>query len=164
MLKKRIFSAIVAIAIGTPIIVFLGPYALYIFTFLVAAACLYEYLAMIMLGDSAREIRIVGTSLGVTLLALNAFFKGGFNTISTIMLISYCLYFLFRAGKYKAYITPSEGELLGRNFMDLSLSLFGILFFITLLGYLPLLRDMPNGLKWVILLMAVVWLGDTGAY
>ena len=47
---------------------------------------------------------------------------------------------------------------------DLSLSIFGILFFSLFLAYLPMLRDTYDGLNWIITLMAVIWIGDTGAF
>ena len=71
---------------------------------------------------------------------------------------------MLRSKKYPGDVVPVEGLKLGKLMLDLSLSVFGILFFSLFLIYLPMLRDTTDGLKWVVCLMAVVWFGDTGAF
>jgi len=164
MIKKRVISALIAIGLIAPALIFLGSYAIYFFTLIVAAGCLYEYFSMIMGKNYSKSIRLSGVLIGVLLIAFPIFLKFEFISVLTVGLLFYCTYFMLRAKKYPNDVAPVEGLKLGKLMLDLSLSVFGILFFSLLLIYLPMLRDTTDGLKWVVCLMAVVWLGDTGAF
>jgi phosphatidate cytidylyltransferase len=164
MLKRRIISALIAIGFGAPLIIFLGPYAIYIFTLLIAAGCLYEYFSMIMGRHYSKSIRLTGVLIGVLIISFSIFFRFAMGSALTIGLMFYCVYFLLRCKKYPEDLNPATNFKLGKLMSDLSLSVFGILFFSLFLAYLPMLRDTYDGLKWVVTLMAVVWVGDSGAF
>jgi len=165
MLKKRVISALIAIGVGAPFIIFAGKFAIYLFTLIIHAACLYEYFNMTMGKDSPKELRLSGVFTGIAVLFIYIFFgKAAFISALTITVISYAVYFLIRMDKNLDELTPKNNSQVGKVITDLSLIIFGIFFFSLLLSYIPLLRDSYDGLKWVIMLMAVVWLGDTGAF
>jgi len=164
MLKKRLTSALIAIGLGAPIIIFLGPYAVYLFTMIITAGCLYEYFTMIMHKDYSKDIRLFGVFVGVIVLFFGIFLRRMYLGSVAGAVMFYSIYFLLRARDFTSDVAPAPGNHIGKSFMDLALSVFGILFFSVMLGYVPMLRDSYDGLKWVILLMAVVWLGDTGAF
>jgi len=163
-MKKRVISALVAIGIGGPLIIFMGPYAIYLFTMIILAGCLYEYFGMVMAKEYSKDIRLFGVLAGTIVLFVSIFDHSYYLGSLAMMLIFYCLYFLLRAKVYVKHVGPSDDAKVGKSFSDLTLSIFGILFFSLFLGYLPMLRDSYDGLNWVILLMAVVWLGDSGAF
>ncbi|MEI6080191.1 MAG: phosphatidate cytidylyltransferase [bacterium] len=164
MIKRRVISALVAVGFGAPIIIFLGPYAIYCFTLLIAAGCLYEYFSMIMGKHYSKSIRLTGVLIGVLIIFFSIFFKFALVSALTVGLMFYCVYFLLRSKKYPDDLGPAPGFKLGKLMSDLSLSIFGILFFSLFLAYLPMLRDTYDGLNWIITLMAVIWIGDTGAF
>lgn len=164
MIKRRVISALIAIGFGAPLIMFLGPYAIYVFTLLIAAGCLYEYFSMIMGKQYSKSIRLTGVLIGVLIIFFSIFFKFALVSALTIGLVFYSIYFLLRSKKYPEDLAPAPGFKLGKLMSDLSLSVFGILYFSLFLAYLPMLRDSYDGLKWVVTLMAVVWIGDTGAF
>ena len=165
MLKKRVISALIAIAIGAPFIIFAGKFAIYLFTLLIQAACLYEYFGMTMGDGYPKGLRLSGVFTGTAVLFIYIFFgKGAFISALALTMISYALYFLLRMNDTIQDLTPSGKALVGKVLLDISMTIFGIFFFSIFLGYIPLLRDSYDGLKWVILLMEVVWFGDTGAY
>ena len=164
MIKRRVVSALIAIGFGAPLIIFLGPYAIYLFTLLIAAGCLYEYFSMIMGHHYSKSIRLTGVLMGVLIIFFSIFFRFALVSALTIGLMFYSIYFLLRSKKYPDDLSPAPGFKLGKLMSDLSLSVFGILYFSLFLAYLPMLRDTYDGLKWVITLMAVVWIGDTGAF
>ena len=163
-MKKRLLSAFVGIGIGAPVIIFLGPYAIYLFTLVIAAGCLYEYFGMVMAKDYSKDIRLFGVLAGTVALFVSIFDRSYYAGALAALLMIYCLYFLVRAKVYTHDVAPNFDAKVGKSFSDLTLSVFGILFFSLFLGYLPLLRDSYDGLQWIILLLAVVWLGDTGAF
>ncbi len=163
-MKKRVLSAVVGIGLGAPLIIFMGPYAIYLFTLIIAAGCLYEYFGMVMAKDYSKDIRLFGVLAGTVALFVSIFDRSYFvGTLAALMII-YCLYFLFRAKVYEKHVGPSNDTKVGKSFADLTLSIFGIFFFTMFFSYLPLLRDSYDGLQWIVLLMAVVWLGDSGAF
>jgi phosphatidate cytidylyltransferase len=163
-MKKRVTSALVGIGLGAPLIIFMGPYAVYLFTLIISAGCLYEYFGMVMAKEYSKDIRLFGVLAGTIALFVSIFDRSYYVGTLAALLIVYCLYFLLRAKTYMKHLSPSDDAKVGKSFADLSLSIFGIIFFSLFLGYLPLLRDSYEGLKWFMLLMAVVWLGDTGAF
>ncbi|MFH1224025.1 MAG: phosphatidate cytidylyltransferase [Pseudomonadota bacterium] len=164
MLKKRLTSALIAIGLVAPLIIFLGPYAIYLFTMIIAAGCLYEYFTMIMRKDYSQDIRLFGIFVGVMILFFGIFLRRMYMGAVAGAIMFYCVYFLLRAKDFTSDVAPANGNHVGKSLMDLALSIFGILFFSVMLGYIPLLRDSYEGLKWIVVLMAVVWLGDTGAF
>lgn len=163
-MKKRVTSALVGIGIGAPLIIFMGPRAVYLFTLIICAGCLYEYFGMVMAREYSKDIRLFGVLAGTVALLASIYDRSYYVGTVTVLLIVYCLYFLLRAKTYMKYVGPSDDAKVGKSFSDLTLSIFGILFFSLFLSYLPMLRDSYEGLQWFLLLMAVVWLGDTGAF
>ncbi len=165
MLKKRLISALIAIGVGAPFIIFAGKFAVYLFTMIVQAACLYEYFGMVMNKDYPKNLRLSGVFTGIAVLFIYIFFgKAAFISSMTIVIVAYAIYYLLRVQDNVGDLNPVNGSAVGKVLLDLVLTVFGIFFFSLFLGYIPLLRDSYEGLQWVILLMAVVWLGDTGAF
>ena len=165
MLKKRLISALIAIGVGAPFIIFAGKFAVYLFTMIVQAACLYEYFGMVMNKDYPKNLRLSGVFTGIAVLFIYIFFgKAAFISAMTIVIVAYAIYYLLRVQDNVGDLNPVNGSAVGKVLLDLVLTVFGIFFFSLFLGYIPLLRDSYEGLQWVILLMAVVWLGDTGAF
>jgi phosphatidate cytidylyltransferase len=162
-MKKRILSALIAIGIGGPIILFLGPYALFIFTAIVLGACLYEFLAML---NTKKEFILIylGITSGVIFLFVTMFLRTYTLPFIVLFFIGFNLYFLFKAKTYRKSIAPRTGVMVGKLFIQLCTSIFGVFFLSFFISYVPMLRTIPNGLKWIVLLMAIIWLGDTGAY
>jgi len=165
MLKKRVLSALIAIVVAAPFIIFAGKFAIYLFTLLIQAGCLYEYFGMVMGKDYPKNLRLSGVFTGIAVLFIYIFFgRDAFISALTFSMVGYSVYYLLRVEKNVHELMPTNGTKVGKVFSDFSLTIFGVFFFSLLLGYIPLLRDCYEGLQWVILLMAVVWLGDTGAY
>lgn len=165
MLKKRVLSALIAIGVAAPFIIFAGKFAIYLFTLIIHAGCLYEYFGMVMGKDHPKNLRLSGVFTGIAVLFIYIFFgKVAFISSLTLTIFGYAVYYLLRIQHNVSELKPTEGAVVGKVLMDLSLTVFGIFFFSLFLSYIPLLRDSYEGLQWVILLMAVIWLGDTGAF
>jgi phosphatidate cytidylyltransferase len=62
-----------------------------------------------------------------------------------------------------AYLLVRPGEL-GSVAGRLTALVCGILYLPLLLGYVPLLRRLPDGAAWVLVLLSATWLGDTFAF
>lgn len=60
-----------------------------------------------------------------------------------------------------AVLRPKEIE---RAPERIAATLFGVIYLGFTLSFCVMLRAMPNGLEWICVGLAVVWLGDTGAY
>jgi phosphatidate cytidylyltransferase len=70
---------------------------------------------------------------------------------TVLVLLSFCI-FLFRIRE----IRQSAGEA--------AMFLMGFLYVPLLLGHLLLLRGLPHGIQWILLLLVIVMAGDSGAY
>ena len=89
MIKKRVISALIAIGLIAPALIFLGSYALYFFTLIVAAGCLYKYFSMIMGKNYSKSIRLSGVLIGVLLIAFSIFLRFAFISVLTVGLLFY---------------------------------------------------------------------------
>lgn len=75
-------------------------------------------------------------------------------------------YFLFSAERHepKADAAGAAPNALTQHFQELMFALFGLLY----LGFVPLyfvlVHDSPGGVHWTLVLLLIVWGGDTGAY
>lgn len=162
MLLKRVLVAVIAVPPLLCFLMFAGAWAnLALFTGL-AGICLYEYLAMAFPDDkTARGVLLaLGTALYVAWgasLVTEASSTIANGALVVTFLLGF-LFFLFRPGEI-ATVAPRT-----------ALGLFGIFYvnmtLIFLTGLHTLKIDaMPNtGWRYVILLLAIIWLNDTGGY
>lgn len=93
-------------------------------------------------------------------------FGGGSGSTAAVALLAadYVLLALaiaFLAIPIAAVLRPGEIE---RAPERVSATLFGVVYLGFTLSFCVMLRALPNGLLWICLGLAVVWLGDTGAY
>ena len=68
---------------------------------------------------------------------------------------------VFLAVPIAAVLRPSE---IDRAPERIAATLFGVIYLGFTLSFCVMLRALPNGLLWICLGLAVIWLGDTGAY
>ncbi len=118
----------------------------------IAAWALYEYYAMA-LGEHRIVEKVSALVLGVGLMTPLVFehysvFVGGL----TLSVFFFACLFLLRHGA----IDSVAGEL--------ALLLFGFLYITIPLAHLALLRGMPHGTRWVLLVLFLVMLNDSCAY
>ena len=152
MLRQRVLVVMVLLPIGLALIYLGGAfYNLMIAAVLGLAA--WEYARIFQSGDFQPSIWM--TLIGVLLLALGRAWNG-FE--SAPLLLS----FLILASMTVHLAAYERGR--GRAASDFAVTISGI-FYIGWLGtYLISLRDLPNGIWWVLLVLPAVWLADTGAY
>lgn len=162
MLLKRVLVAVIAVPPLLCFLIYAGAWAnLALFTGL-AGVCLFEYLAMAFSED--KTARGVLLALGIALyLAWGASLVSGASpTLANGALVATFLlgflFFLFRPGDL-ATVAPRT-----------ALGLFGIFYINMTLIFLTGLHNLtiegaPNsGWRYVILLLAIIWLNDTGGY
>lgn len=168
----RVVTAIIALAVVLPIL-FLGgvPGAQVL---CIAAACLglWEYggmrgsspgnrvFAMVL---AALPILAAGQDITVTtksaLPILDLSRVRVLATSSDLVLLALGVAFL--AIPIAAVLRPKDIEKAPER---ISATLFGVIYLGFTLSFCVMLRALPNGLAWICLGLAVVWLGDTGAY
>ncbi|RJO69670.1 MAG: phosphatidate cytidylyltransferase [Myxococcales bacterium] len=156
MLWKRILTAVVAVPIVVPFMMYAGPVANFVFFLLVALWALTEYFAMAFPDDAA--VRRMGTATGGALYAvwgLAIIFDAGPLAFHLPLLIAFTamfFFFVFRTGDIQTVAHRIGSAVLGIVYVDCL-----IIFFVALL-------HLPDGWKCVTMLLAIVWLTDTGGY
>ena len=156
-MKQRFLSALIALVVITPAILFLGSYATDIFILFILLACIYETVNMIF-EKNILDLKIFAGFYGFFIFFTNMYFAKNLVSYLIIAVIFFVIYFLFRF----SYETLAEGK--NKHFGKISALFFIITYLSLFLSYIPKLRSVPNGLLWMIMLMTSVWLGDTGAY
>ena len=152
-IKQRIFTALVAL----PLLVLCVWYANYgIFAgviFIVTALALHEFFAMALpvgrkLENAMAVVAGVACSVGVV-------YSEGHQAL-LLSLVAPAL-FLFLVYLFRFRDIPSVAK-------DLALSLLGVVYIPLLLSHATMLRGLPAGKDWVLLVLAVVMASDTLAY
>lgn len=147
----RVFSALVALAIVIPAIIYGGFWGISILMALVTSACIVEFAGLVRkerrMGLLALELGL-GMGLFWTLLLAPTYTV----LVASCSFLAICIFHL---------TTFREIESAGPQLMGSVTSLFyAPLVFATI----PMIRGVDNGLQWLFFLMIVTWSGDTGAY
>ena len=148
---SRTITALVLAAVGLPAIIYGGLfYYLLMAVILVGAAWEYNRLFRAVQYES-NEIVTVG---GVLVIATARFFFAGAAIPLFVLLVLLAMtvhLFAFERGRDQAAL-------------DFAITVAGIVYIGWLGSYLLDLRSMPDGVWWWLLVLPIVWAGDTGAY
>lgn len=150
-MHSRILTALVMAAIGLPAIIFGGVfYFLAITIFLVGGA--WEFVRLYRAVQlEPHEIVTVG---GVLVIATARFFFAGAAVplfVVSVLLAMTVHLVAFERGRDQAGI-------------DFAITVTGLVYLGWVGSYLLDLRQLPQGLWWWLLVLPIVWAGDTGAY
>src|SRR4030042_3285019 len=148
---KRLLTALIIVPPFLLVIRFGPPYAVVILVSIAAIMGLYEFYQMTLPEESAGR-KIGAIILGAILCALFQWAPSGaiFLSLSVILLIIFFGYALFSA---KPSLLPSR----------IAITFLGIIYVPFLLSHVILINKLPQGVFWVLLLLATVWIGDTFA-
>lgn len=69
-------------------------------------------------------------------------------------------------GLFSYYLAVAERHeaQLRKHFDELVFTVFCLVYVVTFVAFLPMIRDGANGIRWLLLFLFIVWAGDTGAY
>ena len=69
-------------------------------------------------------------------------------------------------GLFMYYLAAAErhAQELKRHFDEFVYTVFALVYVVTFIAFLPLIRDGLNGVRWLFLFLFICWAGDTGAY
>lgn len=148
----RLAAGLVGLAVLVPAVVFGGPIAVHALVPIAMAICLYEYARMTF---PTRWVGAFGWLIGATVLPYATALYVGFDAAWVVWGL------VVVATSTRVVLRPDES--LDAAFSGLARYIFGSAW-IGLLVFLPLLRDLPDGLGWVFLALGLAWLSDTGAY
>ena len=148
---KRFITALIIIPLVGVLIIFGPSYALALMVCAAAILGLYEFYTMTMPQGGTKE-KIGGISLGVILCAL---FQWAPPEIIMVFLcaVMVVLFLGYAFSAHKLSIVPSR----------IGIVLLGIIYVPFLLSHVTLINKLPQGIFWVLLLLATVWVGDTFA-
>ena len=152
MLRQRVLVVVILLPIGVGLI-YLGGWAYTAMIAVILGLAAWEYARIFKAGDfQPSDVTMI---LGVLLLTLGRAWDG-FESAPLI------LSFLVLAAMTVHLITYERGR--DRAASDFAATLSGIFYIGWLGNYLISLRDLPNGMWWVLLVLPAVWLADSGAY
>ena len=152
MLRQRALVAAVLLPIGLMIIYF-GGWAFAILVTLIMGLAAWEYARIFKTGEfQPADVIII---IGVVMLALARAWNGfdGADWIISLLILASMTYHL---------IAYERGRDLAAS--DFAVTMSGIFYIGWLGAYLISLRDLPNGMWWVLIVLPSVWLADSGAY
>jgi len=152
VIKSRIITGALLLPMVVAFVLWAPVAAVHGLACILAGRALYEFYHMALPASRKREGRfaLVGGAMLVWPLARGewAWFQGGL----LLLLFALALLVLLRC-------RPLE-----RSGVDMALLGFGFLYITLPLGYLGLLRTLPHGERWILLLLLLVMSSDTAAY
>jgi len=148
---RRTLTALALAAVGLPAIIYGGVfYFLLMGAFLVGGA--WEYARMYRAVQlEPNEIVTIG---GVLVIATARFFFADYAIFALVIFVLLAM---------SVHVFAYEG---GRDqaALDFSVTVAGLVYIGWLGSYLLDLRNLPNGVWWLMFFLPLVWAGDTGAY
>jgi phosphatidate cytidylyltransferase len=150
-MPKRFSTALFIVPPVALLILFGPPYTLALMVAVAAALGLYEFYLLTLPQEAGRGT-IGAIAVGVVLCGL---FQWATPEVIMVFLVVIMVAFFF------GYALSSRGFPTLPHYMGIVL--FGILYIPFLLSHLTLINKLPQGILWVLLLLATVWVGDTFA-
>jgi len=152
LLLQRTLVVIVLLPIGL-VLIYLGGWAFAALVMLILGLAAWEYARLFEHGDfQPADFLVIG---GTVLLALGRAWNGfaSADWILSLLILASMTYHLF------AYERGRD-----QAASDFSITLSGILYLGWLGSYLISLRNLTDGMWWILLVLPAVWLADSGAY
>ncbi len=152
MLRQRVIVAVILLPIGLALIYF-GGWAFAIMVTLILGLAAWEY-ARIFIAGGHRPADVLTIS-GAVLLALGRAWNGfeSADWLLALLILGSMTYHLFSYERGRDQAAS-----------DFAVTLSGVFYIGWLGAYLISLRELPNGMWWVLIVLPAVWLADSGAY
>jgi phosphatidate cytidylyltransferase len=152
MLRQRVLVAVILLPIGL-VLIYLGGWAYAAMVVLILGLAAWEYARIFKTdGFQPADLFVIG---GAVMLALGRAWNGFESAdwlISLLILASMTYHLIdYERGRDQAA-------------SDFAITLSGFLYIGWLGAYLISLRNLPNGMWWVLIVLPAVWLADSGAY
>jgi phosphatidate cytidylyltransferase len=152
MLAKRVLVAVILLPIGLALI-FLGGWAYTVFIALVLGLAAVEFARLFRLGGyQPSTILVVGMAALLALVRYKLGFALDGLIVSMFILLSMVRHLVaYERGRDQAAT-------------DFAITIAGGMYLGFIGAYLVSLRNLPEGMWWVLLALPAVWLADSGAY
>jgi phosphatidate cytidylyltransferase len=152
LLRDRVLVAAVLLPIGL-VLIYLGDWAFAITITLILGLAAWEYSRIFKTGGfQPADILVIGGAMLLTLGRAWNGFESADGLISLLILGSMTYHLI-------AYERGRD-----QSASDFAVTISGIFYIGWLGAYLVSLRDLPDGLWWVLIVLPAVWLADSGAY
>ncbi len=148
----RLISGILGLALVLPLLAWGGQVAVDVLVGVVVLLSVYEYGGMAHAGD--RLVGTLWTGLGAAAIYASVVLDPAWTApLAGGLVLSSFVFVVLRPGPELS----RAADRVGRHLM-------GMAWVGGLLSFLPLVRQLPHGVWWVVLVLALAWLGDTGGY
>ena len=148
---KRFITALIIIPLVGLLIIFGPSYTLALMVCAAAILGLYEFYTMTIPQGGTKE-KIGGIALGIILCALMQWAPSEM-IMAFLCAIMVVLFLGYAFSSEKLYVLPNR----------IGIIFLGIIYVPFLLSHVTLINKLPQGIFWVLLLLATVWVGDTFA-
>jgi len=154
--QTRVITGVVGGAILLGLIILGGHFGISFVAAVLASAMCWELSNVFFKMSDRREKTIALVGAAWLTIIVNMLFPKSMLECLVVFFMGLFMYYL-------ATVERHSGEM-RRHFDEFVVSVFALVYVVTFVGFLPLIRDGLNGTRWIILFLLIVWAGDTGAY
>lgn len=156
-LSKRVGTGVVGGAALLALIIWGGWPGIFVLTVILSLGMVYEYASIIYtLSDHVEKRYALLCTAWFAAVAMLLAPRAEFETV-ILCFLGYFVYFLLTAGRH-------VGEAFKTHLLELSLSVFGLIYLLFIPFFLPRIHGAANGIEWTVVFLLIVFAGDTGAY
>lgn len=156
---KRVITGVLGLVLLATLYYYLGIKAVVLFTIFVGLGAYFEFLQILLSPQNSPSFRTVkiGIALSAGVVMLLPFERSYFGALLILM--------IFTLGIYRFRETNPQTVAEHRFHLDdLFVAGFGLFYIIGFLRFLPEIHRLDSGASWLLLLIGVIWVGDTAAY
>ncbi len=152
--KDRLITASFLITALILVLIFGDVIGVQVIVLIAAGISFFEYFNMLFKDESYLYYKWVGTALGMLLMffLVSGYEQYLFHVTTFVVLVLFFFYLSFARHNHIELVK------------ELAFSFFGIFYVCILLSYFVFIRRLPHGHYWIILVLGIAWLSDTGGY
>lgn len=156
-LSKRVTTGVIGGVLLILLVIFGDQIGVSLLAAVISIAMIYEFCEMAFSLPDKTSKRNVLMGIAWLVAFINYWAPRMEYSLLLTVFLGLFIYFLYAADRH-------AGLSLQTHLQELAYSVFGCIYLIFFMLFLPLIRGYPYGAYWTILFLAVIWASDTGAY
>ena len=155
---RRVLTALVGVGLIGSIYYFLGHLGLQVITAVIALVSYHEFVRMVLQPENIPAARTAKASVAVVAAVIFLL------PVRDGQIWGLCLLMAYTLALYRRETDPRSLPSSRYHLNDLFASIFGLIYIVGFLMFLPKIHALEHGPAWILILLMIIWVGDSAAY